>query len=345
MGFQSQTGHVGFKTQAAKGTYANPGAAAPDNGVFVRTRSGSLGGNRDLMIPDPEIGGNRDIPDAQLGPLGYAGEFDVYLRMESLAFFLKGVMGSVATENLPAGAGPYTHYRHTITPSDGASLPWVSVEEKISNTFEAFKYTDGKVNSFHMEADATGYLMGTVGLLALKQELLAAPTAAGSQRVDTSQLVVGTNITVDWGGVKLPAKSFSLDVNNNIEDDDFRLGSLFLGDAVEKRRDITMGVTIRPQDSALWRTAMWGGPAATAPSGQSFKDDALITVTSYETIGTSGVAYSATFTVPSAIIAPFNVEPSGDDVMENDLEIRAVRPVPGTPIITSVVLNSYPTVP
>ena len=341
MGFSSQTGHVGFKTQTVKGTYLDPGAVAPNQGVFVRTRSGSLGGTRDLMVPDPEIGGNRDVPDAQLGPIGYAGEYDMYLRMEALAFFLKGVMGAAAVSGA-AGTG----FTHTITPSDGTSLPWISVEEKISSTYEAFKYTDAKVNTFHMEADAGGYLTGTVGLIALQQAILATPTASGSQRVDTSALIVGTNITVAWNGVTLPAKSFSLDINNNIEDDDFRLGSFFLGDAVEKRREVTMGVTIRPNDSALWRTAMWGGPAATTPGGLSFKDDVVITINSYEDIpGSTAVKYSAIFTVPQAIIAPFNPEPSGDDVMEHDIEIRAVRPSTATPIITAAVKTSYATLP
>lgn len=344
MGFSSQSGHIGFKTQAVKGTYLDPGALAPNQGVFVRTRSGSLGGNRELMIPDPEIGGNRDIPGAELGPISYSGDIDLYLRLDSIAFFLKACLGTAAA---PTGTAT-TGYTHVITPSDAASLPWVSVEEQISNVYEAFKYTDVKVNTFHMEADANGYLMGSVGLIGLTQELLAVPTVLGSQRIDTSALNVGTNITVSWGGVELPAKSFSFDVNNNIEDDDFRLGSFFLGDAVEKRRELTMGVTIRPEDSALWRTAMWGGPAATTPGGLSFKDDVIIAITSYEDIpGTTGpaVKYSANFTIPQAAIAPFNPEPSGDDVMEHDLEIRALRPVHATPIVTATVVNSYATLP
>ena len=342
MGFQSQTGHLGFKTQAAQGAYLSPGAVAPNNGIFVRTRSGSLGGNRDLLIPDPEIGGNRDIPDAQLGPIAYSGDIDMYLRMESLAFILKAVLGSAAA---PSGT-INTGFTHVITPSDVA-LPWISVEEKISNTFEAFRYTDCKFNTFHMEADATGYLMGTVGIIGLTQELEGAPTDISTAEVDISALIVGTNINVSYGGVDLKPKSFSLDINNNIEDDDFRLGSFFLGDAVEKRREITQGVTIRPEDSAMWRQAMWGGPAATQPGGLSFKDDAVITISSYEDIAGAdpGTKYEASFTIPSAIIAPFNVEPSGDDVIENDLEIRAVRPSPGTPILTASVTNSLATLP
>jgi hypothetical protein len=342
MGFPSQTGHVGIRTQAVKGTYVDPGAVAPNQGVFLRLRSGAMGSNRDLLIPDPEIGGNRDIPDAQLGPIAFSGEYDFYTRMEGLATLLYGALGSKAAETGSALLG----YTHTITPADGTSLPWLSVEEKISSTFDVYRYTDAKVNTLHLESDASGYLMGTAGLIALTQQGAQTPTAAGVQRVDTSPLIVGTNITVQWNGANLPAKSFSLDINNNLEDDDFRMGSLFLGDLVEKRREVTMGVTIRPQDNALWKTAVWGSPAATVPLGQSFKDDAIITMTSYEDIpgANVGVKYTASFTIPSAIIAPFNVSPSGDDVMENDLEIRAVRPVPGTPIITAVVKNSYATV-
>lgn len=342
MGYSSQSGHVGFKTQAAKGVYLDPGAAAPNDGVFVRTRSGALGGNRELMIPDAEIGGNRDVPDANLGPISYSGEYDMYMRMEELAFFLTNSLGAVST----SGA-VLTGYTHTITPAASA-IPWVSVEEKIGNGFDVFRYTDAKINTFHMEADANGYLMGTVGLIALTQTGGNTETLTSAQRVDVSSLLVGTSIVVAWNGTQLPAKSFSLDINNNIEDDDFRLGSLTLGDAVEKRREVTMGVTIRPNDNALWKTAMWGGPAATVPGGQSFKDDVTITITSYEDIpGSSGpaVKYSAVFTIPYAVISPFTTTPSGDDVLENDLEIRALRPVPTTPIITAVVKTSYATIP
>lgn len=341
MGFSSQSGHVGFKTQTAKGAYLDPGAIAPNQGVFVRTRSGALGGNRELMRPDAEIGGNRDIPDENLGPISYSGEYDMYLRMESLAFFLKACLGTAAA---PTGTAP-TGFTHVITPAVSA-IPWVSVEEKVGNGFEVFRYTDCKVNSFHMEADANGYLMGTVGLIGLTQIGGATATLTAAQRVDTSSLLVGTSIIVAWNGTQLPAKSFSFDVNNNIEDDDFRLGSLTLGDAVEKRREIGMNVSIRPQDNALWKTAMWGGPAASVPGGQSFKDDVTITITSYQDIpGATAVKYSAIFTIPQAAIAPFTTTPSGDDVLENDLEIHALRPDPTVEILSVSVKNSYTTLP
>jgi len=342
MSFKSQPSTLGLRTQSAKGTYADPGAASPNQGVFIRYTGGGLAANRDLMIPDAEIGGNRDIPDAALGPVSWGGDFNGYARMEFLATIMKGVLGSAVDSGTTA-----TGFTHTITPVDATALPWLSVEEDVGDVFEKFRYIDAKVNTLHLEAEATGYLMTTFNLLALTQTAGNTQTPSGSQRWDTSPLLVGTNITVTYNGASLPAKSFSMDINNNLEDDDFRLGSLTLPDAVEKRREVTMGVTIRPQDSSLWKQAVYGSSAATAPSGgAATKQQAVITITSYEDIpgATVGTKYVTTITVPKAAIAPFSVEPNNDDVLQTDLEIRALRPDPTVALLTVAVKNSFATV-
>lgn len=339
----SQDGYVLVKTQASKGVYANPGAAAPNKGVGVRIRSGALGGTRDLMVPDPEIGGNRDVPDAKLGPIRFEGEYQMYGRLESLATFLQAALANktdtVSTGNANDG------YTHTLKP--GSEQVWLSVEEQIGGGFERFKYTDMAVNTFHLEAAANGYLMMNAGLVGLTQAALGSGTAEADQRWDLSPLIVGTNVTVTRGGITLPAKSFSFDINNNIENDDFRLGSLFLGNAQLKRREVTMSVTIRPEDHGYWREAMWGSSTATSPTGLSNKDDTVIHIESYEDVAgitTPGTPYSLDITVPQSIIAPFNLSPSGDDVLQHDMEIRAVRPDPADDILTAVVVNSFATV-
>lgn len=340
MGYSSQAGWVGLRTQSVKGTYANPGAVAPNQGVFIRTRSGALSGNRELLIPDPEIGGNRDIPDAQLGPIAFVGDFDFYVRMESLPFLLKAALGSGAS----AGAA-LTGYTHTIGTANNP--PWLSIEEDVAGGYNQFQYTDAVINTLHIEGDADGYLTGTIGIIALKQEVLATPTILANRRIDQSPLLVGTNAGFLYNAAALPAKSFSLDINNNFEDDDFRLGSLFLGNLVPKRREISMTSTIRPDDATLWKTAVWGAPAATEPLGLSTKEDIQLHVVTYEDIpgATAGIKYDWSFDVPQAVIEPFETNPSGDDVLEHDINIRAVRPVAATDIVTTTVLSSYATIP
>jgi hypothetical protein len=336
MGFQSQAGQVGFRTQATAATYADPGAG----GVFMRTRSGALAASRDLLIPDPEIGGGRDISDAYLGTVSFSGEYEFYARTNSLATLLRGALGTVSSASPDfASEG---HALHTITPTDGA-LPWLSVEEAIGNGFEVFRYVDAKVNTLSLEAEANGYLMGSVGLIARLGTSGHTRTAAPAW--DINPMLVGTNITVSYNGITLPAKSFSFEINNNLEDDDFRLGSFYLGDVTEKRREVTAGFALRPENAGLWRQAVYGQSGATEPGGLVAKSPLVITASTYEAAGTSAtLKHTVGVTIPLAAFQPFEVNPSGDDVLEHDVTVQALRVNPANPIATFTVRNTLQSV-
>lgn len=328
-GFGSQPGHLLARTQAVPGTYQ---ADIATLGIAMKLRSGALGADRDLLITDPEIGGGRDVADAYLGAVKWSGDYEYYVRLESMLTFLYAALG---TKQVATTTGVSTH---TITPSDAAALPYLSLEEQISTGFECFQYTDAVVNSFHLESEANGYLMGSVGLIAAKQLAGATPTNVDTL-TDGTSMIVGTNITVTYNGVQLPAQSFSLDIANNFEDTDFRLGSFYLGSLVPKRREVTLGVKIRNQDSALWRQAVYGTSGATAPGGLVTKNQVVLTCTTYEDIvgGTPATKSSLTITIPKVAIEPFSFSPSGDDILDNDISLRALRPALATPIMTAVV--------
>ena len=333
MGFSSQSGQIGFGIQSVKGT----SVAATR---FARIRGGSMGGDRSLLIPDPEIGGNRDVQAAYLGPVGFSGDLDFYPRMQMLAMLLYGALGSKASTSV---VGPPVVGTHVITP--GNTNPWFTIEERISNSFESFKYTDAKVNTLRLEAEPSGYLMGSANIIAMKG--VSGFTAQSSPVIDETPLVVGTSVTFSFGGVDLKAKSFSLEMNNNIENDDFRLGSVYMADAVEKRRELKMTATYRPEDAVLWKQAMWGSSSATeAASGASFRGACTISISTFETIGNvvAGTPYSLNINVPVSVITPFKVNPQGDDVLSNDIELQAIRPAAGTPLATFTVVNDLATV-
>lgn len=436
MGYSSQPGQVGFGLQSQQGT-----AVAATR--FARLRSGSLGGNRELLIPDPEIGGNRDIPGAYLGAVSYAGDFEVYWRMQVLALLAKAALGAgtssatsgtdevqtititgtptggtfklyfrggttgalnwnataaevqSALRSLPAiyptgvdvtglVGGPFTVTfagdladtnppliekrdvaltggtapnvtittatpgvpiigTHVLTPADNSL--WLTVEERISNEFDSYRYTDVKVNTLRLEAEAQGYLMGSVSLVGLHQEAGFADQAAPDW--DTTPMMVGGQITVEFGGNVLPARSFTFEVNNNIETDDFTLGSLELNSLTDKRREVRMGMSYRPQDSDLWRAAMYGDPNATVPqAGPAYTGSVKITGTSFETIGNvvGGTPYSFVIEAPYVAITPFKITPSGDDAITNDLELVLLRPDPYVPLFTMTIVNDLATV-
>jgi len=336
MGYASQAGQAIIKTQAAPGVL-DP--ALGTSGVGIKLRSGGLGTNRELLVPDPEIGGGRDTVDAYLGSAVWGGDFEFYARMDSLATLMKACLGRA---DAPVTATGIT--THTIRPLDTGTMPFLSIEEAIGGTLETFTYYDAVVNSLHLEAEANGYLQGTAGIIAARQNVGASRTATPVW--DNTPMMVGTNITVTYNAVTLPAKSFSLDINNNYEDDDFRLGSFFVGDLTPKAREVTASFNIRESSSALWRQATLGAPAATTVGGQPTKQQLVITCQSYEQIpaGTPVTPYTLTITIPNFILSPYSLEASGDDVIESDVEGRAVRPSPGTDIMTAAIKTNKTTI-
>ena len=326
MGFSSQGGQVVLRSQTVLGTF---NADTPTAGVRTRLRSGALGPSRELLIPDPEIGGGRDVVDANLGPVSWSGDYDFYLRTDSFLTLLKAALGN---NGVVTTTGVSTH---TTTPVD-TSLPYLSIQEAVGNTLEVYNFHDAVVNTLHIEVDASGYLMGTAGIIAARQ--VAGATRAPTPIEDASPMFVGTNVMITYNAVSLPAKSFSLDINNNFEDDDFRLGSFYLGDLTPKRREVTASFGIRESSSALWRQAVYGVPGATSPGGVVTKQELVITATSYDDIpaGTPATKYSIAITIPKFALQPYSYEASGDDVIESDVEGQALRPLAATPLLTVV---------
>lgn len=442
MGIASQGGQVGFGLQSVKGT------AVPAT-RFSRLRSGSLGGVRSLLVPDPEIGGNRDIPGAYLGPVTFGGDLAFYPRAEQLAMLCYAGFGAKASSSVagtnevqtititgtPTGgtfqlrfrgqttatipysgtaaqvdtalealsligvggvlsaggplpgtpvtvtfnAAPYAPSNvpnltvvnplltggaspavaitastpgvpaigtHVITCAD--ALPWLTVEERIgssASSFESYQYKDAKVDTLHIEAAATGFVMGTAGLFALSQ--VSGFTAQTNPSWDTTPMMVGGEVLVSFGGATLPANTFHMDLTNNLEKDNFVLGSVFAQDATEKRREVKMTCSYRPVDSTLWKAAMYGASALTSPiAGPAYQGAASVKFTTYETIGdvVSGTPFSVLIEFPNVVITPYKISPAGDDVLSNDIEFTMVRPDSQVSPITITIVNDLATV-
>lgn len=440
MGFSSQSGSVLLRDQPVAATFpADAGTA----GVAMKLRGGALAANRELLIPDPEIGGGRDVNDAFLGAVTFSGDYEFYTRLHGIrtllyhAFGLKIAGAAGANEvdtitktgtwsggtftltfngqttatipyNADAGAvqdalvnlsniakyevtvsgGPlYTTpivirldgtlsgtqatgvtitttgvtgttpganvvrtvtglsnaagFRDIFVPSDSASLPFLAIEENIGGGLDVFRYRDAVVNTLHFEVDANGYFMGTAGIVARLQDAQASALPVDAL-LDSGDLIVGTNVTVTFGGVSLPAKSFTFDFTNNYESDDFRLGSFYIGDLTPKRRELTIGVNIREADHNLWRQATYGDQAATAVGGLITKSEVVVTLSTYSAIPNSSptLVSSMQITMPKCALKPYAFEVSGDDIIDSDVELQALRPFFRDPLVKVAVVQA-----
>lgn len=446
MGYSVQAGHFAVMTEGTPGTF--PGTFATDAIAMKMKSAGGLAANRELLVPDAEIGGGRDIVDAYLGAVNWSGDYEFYARFNGLLTMLYAALGTKMIAN-PGGSGavhtitisgtptggtftitystqttaaipynataaqvqaalealsnvdpgdvtvtggpgpttaftltwggsklgvttaptatasftggttpaiavttttPATTYTgaavHTFLPSDSSQLPFLAVQERFAAGLDVYNYTDCVVNSLHLEAEANGYLQGTIGMIAKKQ-VAGAAAIDPTSLYDNLPMVVGTNIFVTYNGLTLPAKSFSFDLTNNFEDDDYRLGSFYIGDLTPKRREVTIGVNIRESDNALWRQATYGVSGATEAGGLSTKAPMKLTMQTYEAIpgATPGtLKYTLELNLPNCIVKPYAFEGSGDDIVDSDLEFQAVRPDPSRHLMRAAVTTNKTTV-
>lgn len=333
--YQSQLGQMGFARQATPGSAATIATAAPTR--WMKLRSSSMGAERDIMLPDPEIqgAGGRDVPKPYLSPVTYAGDYEFYARAEALPLAIYGTLGGGG--GAPTGTAT-SGYTHTFTPAD--SLPRFTIEEKVGDGFDTFRYVDAFFNTLHLEAAADGYLQGTLGVAARTQTAGVTPSTPA---FDNTPLVVGSNISINVGGSTVPCESFSFDFNNNLETDHFVLGSLFVDEMTPKRREVTGNITLRPTSNSLFREAVNGSGGGTTPSGQTVLKAVTITCTTYEIItGATSQVYSTAISLPEVVLTPFKPEASGDDTMTHSVDFQAVKNAAAN-ICTITVINGVTT--
>lgn len=335
MGVSSQQGVFAFKTQTGRGV---PATNLGTTGVAMYRTGGSMTANRELMIPDAEIGGGRDVPDALLGPISFSGDIEFYTRFTSIGVLLKAALG--APVSAPHATADEVH-EHSFTPTDATQLPFLTVYERIGANLERILYEDVVVNTLHLEADADGYLTGTAGLIGCRGTFGVPEETIAPGVLDETTITVGTNIRVLYDGADIKAKSFSIDINNNFEDDDFRLGSFYLEDLTPKRREVNGSLTLRHETKDLMRQSLLGSSAATQAGGLTTKKPIKIEIDTYGEIPSSAPAtpFSLELEFDKTVFEPFGFEPSGDDILESDVTFQALRPQASTPVMTAKLTN------
>jgi hypothetical protein len=268
--------------------------------------------------------------------VSWGGDYEFYARADSPHHSAEGgfgVAGSVTTVAVTT---------HTFTPADTAALPFLSIEEKIG-----CRARDVQLHGRRRQHPAP------------RGRGQRVPAGNGRDHRRASRRRCHADRRPDLGQqpavrrhehhpdvqqrVSLPAKSFSIDFTNNFEDDDYRLGSFYIGDLTPASREVTASFSIREKDSSLWRQAVYGVSSATTPGGLTTKSDLVITMQTYENV-TGTTKGSITLTIPKFALNPYGLNASGADIIESDISGQALRPNPADPICTLTVVSANDTI-
>jgi len=309
MSYTSETGSMGLAIQPVKGTFTEPTD-------YMKVQSIDINPEGEKIIPDVEIGSGSDITDIFQGTYKIAGSIDSYVRPEAIGILFYGAMGKyTASGSLGLGA-----YLHNFVAS--GTLPWLSVKKTISDDIQIFDYTDCKVEGFEISMNASEPSMAKFDIVGISDEI----GSAGTESFESAPMLIATQATITIGGVAVSSKSVTLSYKNNLENDDFRVGSRFLGDITEKRREIDLSMDIvLDTTSKLYEKAFYGGANKTEASFDVHAERVDIEVESATKIGTSALPYKILFSIKNAVFMAAPTPASGDDLVVIPLELKATK--------------------
>jgi hypothetical protein len=326
MSYTAQEGHVGLALQGAEGVY-------DEATQFLYVTEISLEPDDNLIVPDPEIGTGRDITEAYPGGIKWSGSISFNLRPEALGMLLLGAFGSVSSNTVGAVT------THTFTPAN--TLPLLSIEKAVSDGLEVFGYTDVKVNSLRIECAAGEIATGTCEVIATKE---TSDIAASTPVFEDAPIFTFAGGQVKVDTVVASVKAVSFELNNNIQDDDYRIGSRYLGTLTPKRRELTASIDVVPEDSDEYKKAVYGASnlteAANTQPVYTGSLEILFESLTGQVIPTTSTKYSLKIEVPEAIFKSAPIPTSGDEMIVQSIEMLPVKGAGN--IATATLINSTP---
>lgn len=338
MSTTAQDGYVVLAPQTAKGT---PNATLGAYGL--RVTSSNTSGQSELLDDDPEIGGGRDndTSAATMGGFSVAGDLEGAFRPSVVGLLLKaaGFQPGAPVQDAATGA-----WSHTFVPS---TFTYLTVEGRWGNTDAIRRFSDVLVNEFSVNLEANGKASWSASLLGSQESWQGTPSVPTFE-TDPIANYAGSAVTLDGLGT-YRFESVGLTIANNLSDDEYVIGSRFLDDVTPGGREVTMSGTIKvgnntPKVTDLYRAAVYGSKAATAPGGSDpYHSAGAITFGNPRLIGTSILKrFGMIATIPDLVLSGFPLEASGEDRLTVDIEGRAYK---GAGDVLSVVLQNSKATP
>lgn len=322
-GLNGKTGWIAAAKQTARGAAsANP-----------QYRNPFAGGNISPVRETDrlaETDSSRDQGAAYVTTSGVEGSPEMYVRDDSLPFYLASVLGTLAT------SGSTPNYIHTLTPGNTLAYHtfWRNVGGAAGITE---RFVDCFVSGLTISAEAGQPLTATANIQGLKPDRLTVdptplPALASSAVYNFNDAAVSLG-----GSATRLISSFELGIENNVtrqQTDDVVPYDLAVG-----QREITLGFDMLFESLDEYNKFHYGGASGTQISPNIF-------TTSASFVFSKGTNNEITFTLPSIAYEEFPIEPDpgGDPIV---ISVRAVaQKAPGiTDLLTATVKNQVATYP
>jgi len=317
----ARTGYVAIAKQTAKGT---PNTTLTTG---LSTTDVSMSGQADRLDDVEEIGGGRDYLASSSVMAGFTVSGDVSGLMRPNTFGLL-LLAAGFTSAAPTQDGTTGAWTHVFTPALTGS--YLTIETRWGSTDAIRRFSDCLVDSLSVSLDANGRATYSASLIGTTESWQGTP-AVPVYETDAVADYKGSAVTFDALGT-YKFESVEVSIANNLSSDEFVIGSRMLDDVTFGAREVSMTGTIKagantPSVTDLYRAAVYGAKAATAPGGADpYHSAASVTFGSDKFAGTSVTKrFASIFAIPDLVMNGFPLEASGSDRLSLDLDCRAYK--------------------
>jgi len=306
---QSYFGYVGLSEESTFG-----GGGSPSQ--FADVVSDGFSGDNNTNYLSTIRG--RDTYEGAAGEFDDGGSVDLPVSPEgSIGLLLKGAFGETSVTTPETGVG-----QHTFTTAK--KLPSWCFEIGVGNV-DAIRHSGVVVDSLEISQSAGDRVTASVDLPAQQ------PTAQGSQATptyDNLRTFQYHDATVSVNGTdRSPdVQETTWSLTNNV--DMPTRTSRFPDKAFLGQREITAEVTLDFETMELWE-AFWGNSGATTPQNTLSDVGFNIKWVSPETIASTSTAYSLEIDMPKCRIDTHEATLNEQDLVAEDVELRALLDVGG----------------
>lgn len=312
----------------APAAYGTP-PAAPLYSDYVWSDVGEVAQNpSNEVIEAPSI--MRDKGRMALGPYVLNGSIKTVADTTMLGYWLYGALGKTCADHVNVAG---TEANHLFWPIKGAGkLPSWTMIVGVDDVIE--RVISGMImKSLGLSASAGGLLELSIDTVA-KTEFTGACGSykeGGEDDVsfndDERLLAYIHGTTTKIGGVAAKIEAFSLNINNEVDDKWYILGSRFLQGVSEQNRTIEGSITVSFENDTEFSRFFKGGnsPTVTAPSALTYDKFTL------ELIFDTGVTIVDTQTyklgiwLPEVMYTSLNNTSSGRNRIKYELGFKATR--------------------
>jgi len=187
-----------------------------------------------------------------LGPRVSGGEIAVPMYTRGTPTLIYYALGGVVT--VSEAAGPPENFKHTISPA--SSVP--SFRLAVGKDLKEHQYVGCAVKSLKIDYSVSEPAMATLDLLVRKELAPATLQTPTFPDYDVKERTfLGTEVTVKVNDVSIGyVRSLSIDISNDLVEDNHSFGSRFLPDLRVQGLEITGTVTIAFSDIARYNDVL-----------------------------------------------------------------------------------------